>query len=814
MTKDWESVRPEIRELSVGQKKSLQEVKTIMEKSHQFRASTRAYRMRLKDWGYLRHKPRKGGQRDVSMEDDDDGTESDRAEAMDVEVDLEVAPQSDQATPIDPDLSLLDEADSIIPTTDPWSKARSATTSSVMEMLGAILDSNSMKLEQLILKNPNHINYPIGLPFEAHGGRYFGHPAMLDCVILQHPDQTLLDIACGLPSGPVVWVLVAHGAKGSKHPLGTDLAFHNAIKNGRTFTVQSLLFSGLANANGVPEVSWKPLLQATFWTVPEIVRLLLDRGAEVNYCAPTPLDGMPHKTALQLALDRRATEAARGRGPIRDRCDQVVKLLLDAGADIHASSNEDEHGESPFECFIKPWQGDPHWAAKMSPTELACLEILIKRGANLHVAFRGFSCTAPSTNTFEHQILWHSTPLLARIPIDNVNPALEGMGSNLLHEIVGSCPEAKRHPSDTLRDIAVLLRSGADVNHKGNGGHSPLWTCIERCPAVDIVPRLQALLDAGADPILLDDSGARPIGLVARSLDDPLLSQVMELLISKLRMHAFFQDISIQWSEESYFPIPTNPTAAQVLRYNEQQPDFVSEISLLVPKEKIPVVVRAAFSIASKNFLDAAVDKVKTAQKMNLTATEKVEIHQLIAKRKAQGLPDFAFDQYFVMSLLMPTSTAAPQIADSYAEHSVAKSAEEIRNMMEAVPGLDLPTSLQSNLPTPLPMDTPLALDVLQPEDSASVRRASISSASSNVSSSSFFIPTTTQIRWPSIGRATRPDDKEKARGQTLKYRCKSCTHEPLLTEAEFKRHEEEHWHTLSCKIEGCQRRFCIAERG
>ena len=39
MTKDWEAVRPEIRELSVGQKKSLQEVKEIMEKRHQFRAS-------------------------------------------------------------------------------------------------------------------------------------------------------------------------------------------------------------------------------------------------------------------------------------------------------------------------------------------------------------------------------------------------------------------------------------------------------------------------------------------------------------------------------------------------------------------------------------------------------------------------------------------------------------------------------------------------------------------------------------------------------------------------------------------------------
>ena len=79
MTKDWEAARPHIKQLSVDQRKSLQEVKLAMEKNFKFRASyvvpspdclrmlsradedgrTRAYRMKLKEWGYLRHRPRR-----------------------------------------------------------------------------------------------------------------------------------------------------------------------------------------------------------------------------------------------------------------------------------------------------------------------------------------------------------------------------------------------------------------------------------------------------------------------------------------------------------------------------------------------------------------------------------------------------------------------------------------------------------------------------------------------------------------------------------------------------------------------------------
>jgi hypothetical protein len=39
MTKDWDAVQDEIRELSFNQKKSLEDVKELMERKYKFRAS-------------------------------------------------------------------------------------------------------------------------------------------------------------------------------------------------------------------------------------------------------------------------------------------------------------------------------------------------------------------------------------------------------------------------------------------------------------------------------------------------------------------------------------------------------------------------------------------------------------------------------------------------------------------------------------------------------------------------------------------------------------------------------------------------------
>jgi hypothetical protein len=57
MTKNWDAVRGYIEEYSVTQKMSLEDVMAMMQRKHSFKASTRAYRLKYKEWGFLRHKP-------------------------------------------------------------------------------------------------------------------------------------------------------------------------------------------------------------------------------------------------------------------------------------------------------------------------------------------------------------------------------------------------------------------------------------------------------------------------------------------------------------------------------------------------------------------------------------------------------------------------------------------------------------------------------------------------------------------------------------------------------------------------------------
>ncbi|KAF2686288.1 ankyrin [Lentithecium fluviatile CBS 122367] len=693
-----------------------------------------------------------------------------------------------------------------------------------MSMLQAVLDADSQKLESLIMKHPNHINFSVGLPFEVHGGRFFNHPAITQCVILQHPDQTIFDIACALPSGPIIWILLAHGAKGTKHPFGTDLAFHNAIKNGRTYTVQALLMPGRSKINGEPGVVWKPLIQAVYWNHPDIVRLLIDRGASVNESALW-LDGV-EKSALQYCLHRRLQDYRNL--SIREKCGKIIKMLLNAGADILAQPNK---GNAPiaFETFVQPWQGDPHWIEKLSPDEMECLEAFVRMGSDLKFGFDGFACTAPSGRTFEHQVLWHSTPVAARLLIDHAAPNPDGNGSGLLHEIVGSCPDAKRHPSDTLRDIEVLFKRGADPNLVDGSSFTPLRHCIERCPAVDIVPRLRMLLDGGADPELKHSNRLPPFVLAARTFEEPLRSQVMDFLVAKIRgrQPRVVYDDAFHWTE-GYFPIPDAPTFAQVQLYNGQNGDFNANVDQMLPEDVRTAFRRACFSVVSMNYLNAATTRAKMHQPLQMLASEKDEMFQVALQRQIAGLPEYRFDLEFVMGLLKPQM--APVLANFTAGlGNAGSSVTEPDDIL-----LPYQTPILSSAPTSLSTlatcgDSSSSLAMVNfaqtskfplhtdadPNANSSQghrpRRVSISSTLSTSSddSTGSHIPTTTLVRWSAIGEPTRQTHIKRSKDAVLRYTCKDCSGGNLLTKAELERHRVEHEHTRGCLKAGCRRRFC-----
>ncbi|KAF2001556.1 ankyrin [Amniculicola lignicola CBS 123094] len=757
MTKDWNaSVQAEIEDLYVNQKKILLEVKAIMERRHSFRASTRSYRMKLKEWGYLRANPRKATK--------------DRSRPRSGDSPSEHSEDSEATPNIVDDSAMLDEAEDLIPAICPWTEASNLSTNIVMEMLLPVLESDSQKLESLVMANPDHVNYPIGLPFEAINGRFFNHPAIQQCVILQHPSQTLLDIASALPSSAVSWVLLSHGANGSTHPLGTDLALHNAIKNGRTYSVQSLLHSGRSNVNGLPGTTWRPLLQAAFWNVPDVVRLLLDRGANVNDNTPAG-EGLPFKTALQLVLDRRAKEY--DNPSARERCEKITKMLLAAGANIHLPSTEDMNGLSPFETFIQPWQGVMSWATSLTSIDMECLEAFVRKGADLQTHFDGFTCSSTTRSTFEHQVLWHSTPTLARLLVDHAAPSPEANGSNILHEIVGSCPDAKRHPADTLRDIEALLKRGADPNLPDMNGSTPLKIVVQRCPTVDIIPRLRALLDGGADPEPKDRNGLTPIIFAGSTFMEPMVSKVLEVFVAKYRGR-YAQYGHVAW-HKGYFPIPQTPTFAQVLGYDRHNAEFVEDIQRMLPSTVHEVFQKAAFNVASTRYLDGVTDRLKVCDELRFTADDKSEIQHVVSLRGVYGLEDYAFEQAFVMTLLMPESLPTrvlddppPTLSESELNETVAMLQEEIST--------SLSTSMMTNLPTPLVLETP------EPD-----RRHSASSNSSTHSTTDFFVPETTQIKW-SVNKwdNTRPGDQEKASRQVMRYKCKSCKGDSKMTAIEY----------------------------
>ncbi|KAH7063866.1 hypothetical protein BKA63DRAFT_183826 [Paraphoma chrysanthemicola] len=808
MTKDWDAVQDEIRELSFNQKRCLEDVKALMERKYKFRASTRAYRMKLKEWGLMRHKARGKTGTSRSMGKDDSRSRDSTEEQDERQSSATVEPISVAPTPVafsekqggwqvvpEPQLAeaeptfmgMLHQTPSF-PQFDPLAQASTRAKSIVMDMLGAVLDNDATKLEKLILENENHVNDPIGLPFETHSSPFFGHPVMNEMVIMQHPDQTLMDIACGMPCGPVVWVLQAHGGKGSRHPYGTDLAFHNAIKNARTYTVQSLLSTGRSDVNGLPGTSWTPILQGVFWNHPEVVRIIIRKGANIEVSGPSP-NAPGSYTPLQLSLARRTSEYINE--DTRQRCNQIIRMLLEAGADIHVAPVDSTICDlSSFEFFIKPWRVLPSWATSLSTIELDCLRLFVSKGGNLNAHFEGCPCNSIRRSTFLHQVLWHSTPSIARVIVDAYSPGPSNSGAGILHEILGSCPDAKRHPADTLRDIQVLLQAGVDPNIADDKGISPLRKCIEQCPAVDLVPRLQMLLDGGADSEAEDGDGIQPFVLAARTFEEPLLSQVMQALVSKMSgaYTHMVNGVSRRWSNK-HFPISETQSYEQVMSCSRNTGDFRLEMLDMVPADVHGAFQQAYFSVVSQNFLDTM---TITAKARMLTPNDKNEIAWIIGMRKGLNLPDFKFDQELVIALLDPQPVL--EMPPSSGQIEAGETSESTNTAPAPAPWQFNPNNTNTSI-------------------SPSRNSASNQKPDTDYEMNDLIVPSTTLIRWYTPDKPPKPGDNEKARNSVLQYHCGTCDDGVPLTKAEQEKHGVEHAHTSTCDTKDCERRFCSLRR-
>ncbi|EMD63908.1 hypothetical protein COCSADRAFT_358501 [Bipolaris sorokiniana ND90Pr] len=827
MTKDWDLVQDEVKELSFSQKKTLEEVKEMMERKYRFCASTRAYRMKLKEWGLMRHKPRGTVQHRRSRRQrsksspavDNDGWEEQPSGTDETVITNESLPENPLETrdwQIGANLPSLaaDEAvDNVEPTfmepqdlqvpPQTWPVDSSQTSAIVLDMVEAILDSDAERLERLILKNKDHVNDPLGSLLCDATNRLFGHPALNRMVILQHPGQTMLDVACGMPCGPVVWVLCAYGAKGSIHPLGSDLALHNAIKNGRVYTVQTLLLSGRSAIDGISDSKWTPLRQAVFWMHPEVVRILLSRGANVEDPDP-PLVQTCVNSPLQLCLVRRINNYS---DPLyRKNCHKILKQLLTAGANVHRTS-QDPMIQSTFDAFLQPWKNRPYWAFEVPEEELECFVMLISKGVNLQLSFQGVPCRSPAKGTFVHQALWHSTPTIARLLIDKFAQTPNENGSLLLQEVLGSCPDAKRHGTDTLRDIQVLLGKGISPNRTEGSLISPLRKCITECPAVDLVACLQVLLDGGADPEAEDPDGVQPYILAAETFDEPLLSEVMSALIAKISgTHAGTLDGASSQGCGDLFPISTTQTYEQVMSCTRPTGDLTLYMQSMVPEHIQPVLRKAYFSVASRYFLETTVGHSNTRL---LDPKEKDEIMQIVLMRATLGISCVEFNIDPVGAVLhmvpyspdkIPEPTTPEPTTHNSPVVAVDRSSPASSSTIDSILSTHAP--FQFN---PTGNKSTLADSQLPPDPAAP--------ASPPGSSEDFFIPSTTRLRWSNPCAKPQPGDTQKVLEAVLNVTCETCNDGKMLTKKEAERHGIEHTHCADCINEDCTRRFCAARR-
>jgi hypothetical protein len=714
-------------------------------------------------------------------------------------------------------MSTADLFYSLQTSTDSWPQATTTTSDIVLDMVGAVLGNDLPRLEKLVINNTSHINDPIGLPFDTPNSRFYGHPVLNQIVFQQHPNQTLFDIACGMPCGPIIWVLLAYGAKGSKHPLGTDLALPNAIRNGRAYTVQALLQPGRSDVNGLSGSIWKPLFQAVFWNFPDVVRILLSRGADVRISGSSPHNSDIHN-ALQLCLENRIRNYTDP--STRENCHQIVELLINAGVDVHAVLTLPVV-QSTLDMFVKPWEDRPYWATELSSDEVDCFRLFVSRDVSLQAPFKGFPCGSPNSNTFVHQALWHSTPAFARLFIDNIPSSSTNSGAKLLHEVLGSCPDAKRHPTDTLRDIDLLLRESANPNFVDPDGITPLRKCIEQCPAVDLVARLQVLLDEGADPEAEDSNGVAPYVLAARTFEEPLLSQLMASLVSKIqgRCARCVDGVSYTWPS-GIFPISGTQTYQQVMSCTRQTGDFQLNMRNMVPEDIQRVFQRAYFTVVSKNFLDTM---TRTAKMKVLNTKEKDEIVWIVSMREGVDLPAYQFDQRFVVSLLDPQPIPS-MVLEPLADASASTMSASMTVTDEATTKPSSPassatlragtTSPAAPASVPPPARTPFQFNA----NVFTIETPPPSSNSPTVSKSpqwfdNFFVEPTTQIRWLDPCSKPKPGHAKKALEAVLIFECGFCDDGKLLTKKELERHEAEHGHSEGCDIEGCGRRFCVLRR-
>jgi ankyrin repeat protein len=260
------------------------------------------------------------------------------------------------------------------------------------------------------------------------------------------------------------------GDETAETPLGS------AVLNGDVITVRALLAAG-ANPNPSVWHEGPVLVEAARKGNVEIVQALIEAGANVN----RGFDELPLHTAAE-------------EGHLA-----VVRLLLDSGAEVEGYEED-------------------RWTALMGASfagHLSIVQLLVEHGADVNAWSQGETPLMLAARKVHRAVYDFLYPLVSEeIRAIGDRDAEQEMANTIRRETRGQNKGAEKLIDAAmygkLAKVQTLIASGADVNAIGSCGRTALSLAIQG----GHIPVIQALLDAGADPNLSDETDD---GLAANS---------------------------------------------------------------------------------------------------------------------------------------------------------------------------------------------------------------------------------------------------------------------------------------------------------
>lgn len=274
-----------------------------------------------------------------------------------------------------------------------------------------------------------------------------------------------------------------------------------AIYSGATAMIQSLVAAGAMSKRD----SSKLLADAALANRAEVVRLLLEPGADPNVTFSNPDEGQRGLTPLMVAVD--APEKI-----------EIVKLLLQHGANPHLATNKGntalydavDHGNQDAAKLLLAVGCRPTGPILLGPVyryEVELVKLLIAAGADLNAVGTDDACL-PGRTALEGAVGARCSALDLLREMERSN---QSGREAITPERSASMASLKARAQASLDIARELARAGARLDFPSSQ-NSPLY-CAAQAGDLELI---QLLLQAGADPNAAPDSFHAPLQAATR----------------------------------------------------------------------------------------------------------------------------------------------------------------------------------------------------------------------------------------------------------------------------------------------------------